>query len=75
MCVCVCVCVCVSACVCVCVCECECVCAVCVVCAWQLIFGRPIFHSTSSLGDQAVARVSRPTTDYKIVVRMLESDI
>ena len=38
--------------------------------AWQPKLGRPIPRSTSSQGDQKVARVGRPTTNYKIVVRL-----
>ena len=43
--------------------------------AWQPKFQRPISLSTSSLGDYKVARVGRPATDYKIVVRSWESGI
>ena len=56
------------------VCVCVCVCAHAhVSVAWQLEFKRPISCNTSRQVDQKVARVGRPTTDYKIVVRLWES--
>ena len=54
---------------CVCVCACVCVCVCCL--ATQIC----TFRSTSSQGDQEVARVGTPTTDYKLVVRPWESGI
>ena len=39
-----------------------CVCVLVVCC----LATNPISHSTSGYGDQEVARVGRPTTDYKI---------
>ena len=33
-------------------------------------FKRPICLSTSGLGNRKVARVGRPATDYKLVVRL-----
>ena len=41
--------------------------------AWQPKFQRPISLSTSGLSDYKVARVGRPATDYKLVVRPWES--
>ena len=55
------------------VCACVCVCS--------LLLGNPNFKdpllslSTSGLGDCKVARVGRPATDYKLVVRPWESGI
>ena len=54
-----------------CVCVCVCVCLQSV--AWQPKFQRLVSLSTSGLGDFKVARVGRPTTDYKLVVRPWES--
>ena len=63
--------VCVSMCVCVCVCVYVCLYSV----AWQPKFQRPISLSTSGFGDCKVARVGRPATEYKLVVRPWESGI
>ena len=54
------------------VCVCVCVCRVCV-CVCSLLLGNPNFLSTSGLDDCKVARVGRPATDYKLVVRPWES--
>ena len=54
-------------------CVCVCVCLKSV--AWQPKFQRPISLSTSGLGDRKVARVVRPATDHKLVVRPWESGI
>ena len=43
--------------------------------AWQPKFQRPISLSTSGFGDCKVARVGRPATEYKLVVRPWESGI
>ena len=53
---------------------CMCVC-VCVSVAWQPKFQRPISLSTIGLGNCEVARVGRPTTDYKLAVRPWESGV
>ena len=46
------------------------------VCVWSVAlqpkFQKPISFSTSGLGDCKVARMGRPTTDYKIAVRLGE---
>ena len=43
--------------------------------AWLPKFQRPMSLSTSGLGVCKVARVARPATDYKLVVRLWESGI